>query len=131
MSKTEKSLETRQTTLVRVISRPETLKPTAYLLAPTRMKKTLKTESGVKERTVIHEHIFYSVGEDGKARFGSASVGGHYHDVHLVPGPNGETIAHCGPPKCYKKRRVNGVLCVVSEVWRGDEHTHEVIKINE
>ena len=105
------------------------------------MKKNMAWESGVYDmQNVKHEHFFHTRDSSGRELKHSNMVGGHFHEMTVIPQPNGAPpIVKCGPAIREVRKLVNKKMVKKFEPalkyadeqgnMITDSHVHEVTYI--
>lgn len=112
-----------------------------YKLELKNMKKNMAWEAGVYDiHDVNHEHFFHTMDSSGRKLKYSNMVGGHFHEMTVIPQPNGAPpIVKCGPAIREVRKLVNKKMVKKFEPalryandqgeMVTDSHVHEVTYI--
>jgi hypothetical protein len=100
------------------------------------MRKNISFTDVPEYAQIEHVHIFHTVDSNGNRQTSCTSVGGHHHDIEVLPAVNGGVphIRVSGPKKWVRVKRKGRVSVPVSAPdepgtehdQKGDFHTHKV-----
>lgn len=99
-----------------------------YKLTVAPMLKNISWTDVPEYTSIEHCHFFHTIDSDGKAQTTSTHVGGHFHEIEIIPVDGGVAMVRCkGGPKKVGKAKVKGIWKKTAIPYdEEDTHTHDV-----
>lgn len=111
----------------RVFAKDRILIHDLYKLNVATMLKNISWTDVPDHVKIEHCHFFHTIDSDGKVQTTSNAVGGHFHEMEVVPTSGGVAVVKCGPPMKHGKVKVRGVWKKTSVPYDDeDNHVHDV-----
>ena len=85
-----------------------------YKLGVSKMKRNVGLNGAVEIIELEHCHIFHTVDSNGRPQTTCSPVGGHHHEIEVIPQADGVPLIKMSGPRKWIKKRVRGKLQRVS-----------------
>lgn len=129
--KSNDAAETRAQRAERIFKQSQQLHHDLYILSPEAMiKDTSIGKVGDSQFfvPVQHQHFFHTIDSNGKPMKECGQIGGHFHEMEVIPGKDGEPPqVKCvsGPMIWAREKRGDKFVRVKRPANSYDTHTHE------
>ena len=119
----------------RIFPKDRTIVHDLYKLKVASMLRNISWNAVPENVSIEHCHFFHTVDSDGKVQTTSTAIGGHFHEMEVIPQANGVAKVICkSGPMTHGKTKFRGQWKKTNVPYYpedkegniGDDHTHEV-----